>query len=337
MSDADNLIHVVVGIDFSDEIMDQLRAISPRLRIEKYAFDVPESAWADAEVLYVGRKLPEPAQAPRLRWIQTHSAGLDHMTDAPIVQAEDVEVTSTSGIHATPMAEYSLAMILAMEYKLPKMLEFQKQAEWNRADAVFSPHGLRDQTLGIVGYGSIGRELARMAHALGMIVVASKRNIKQISDDGYIEAGLGDPDGEIPTRLYPSEALASMVSVCDYVVVTVPLTSDTHHLINADVLDAMKKSAVLINIGRGGVVDEEALVSALAAEKIAGAALDVFEEEPLPSSSPLWNLDNVIISPHISGANTRYNERAAALFAENLERYVHNRPLLNRLERERGY
>ncbi|MBZ0291809.1 MAG: D-2-hydroxyacid dehydrogenase [Anaerolineae bacterium] len=337
MSDADNLIHVVVSVDFSDEIMDQLRAVSPRLKIEKHYPDVPESAWADAEVLYAGRRLPDPTEAPRLRWIQTHSAGLDHIIDSPIMQAEDVEVTSTSGIHATPMAEYSLAMMLAMEYRLPKMLEFQKQAEWKRSESIFNPYGLRDQTLGVVGYGSVGRELARIADAMGMVVVASKRNIKQTSDDGYIESGLGDPEGEIPTRLYPSEALASMVSVCDYVVVTVPLTPETHHMINAEVLDSMKKNAVLINVGRGGVIDEEALVSALAAEKIAGAALDVFEEEPLPSSSPLWNLDNVIISPHVSGVNPRYNERAAALFADNLERYVNNRPLLNRLERERGY
>lgn len=339
MSDHDNTIHVIIASDFSDDLIDSLRAISPRLKIERHFPDVPESAWATAEVLYTGgRGLPDPAQAPRLRWIQAASAGLDHVMDAPIVQAEDVEITSTSGIHATQMAEHTLGMMLAMEYRLPKMLEFQKKAEWpeNRYD-YFAPLSLRGQTLGIVGYGSIGRELARLADALGMVVVASKRNIKQIADSGYNEAGLGDPEGEIPTRIYPAEALASMVSVCDYVVVTLPRTETTYHLINADILNAMKKTAVLINVGRGGVVDEAALVSALAAGRITGAALDVFEEEPLPATSPLWNLDNIIISPHVSGYTARYDEKAAALFADNLDRYLNNRPLLNRLERDRGY
>ncbi len=340
MSDADNTINVIVAIDFSDEIMEQLREISPRLKFERHFPTVPDSAWADAEVLYtLGRDLPDPAQAPRLRWIQAHSAGLDHYMDASIVKAEDVDVTSASGIHATQMSEYALMMMLAFAYKLPKALSLQAKAEWpaDRGD-VFRPLDLRGQTLGIVGYGSIGRELARMADALGMVVVATKRNVKQTADDdGYSEAGVGDPTGDIPTRLYPPEALASMVSVCDFVVVTVPHTEETHYIFNEEVFDAMKKNAVLVNVGRGGVIDEDALVSALAAEKIAGAALDVFEEEPLPSSSPLWNLDNMIITPHISGNSARYHEKAAALFAENLQRYLSNRPLLNRLDRSRGY
>ncbi len=340
MSDADNRINVVVAMDFSDEIMAQLNEISPRLKLERHFPTVPDSAWANAEIVYTGgRNLPDPAQAPRLRWIQAHSAGLDHVMEASIVKAEDVEVTSTSGIHATQMSEYALMMMLAFTYKLPAALKYQAQAEWldNRAD-IFRPLDLRGQTLGIVGYGSIGRELARMADALGMVVVASKRNVKQTADDeGYSEAGVGDPTGDIPTRLYPPEALASMVSVCDFVVVTVPHTTETHYMFNADIFDIMKPNAVLINIGRGGVIDEDALVSALAAEKIAGAALDVFEEEPLPSSSPLWNLENIIITPHISGNSARYHEKAAALFAENLQRYLSNRPLLNRLERSRGY
>jgi phosphoglycerate dehydrogenase-like enzyme len=128
-----------------------------------------------------------------------------------------------------------------------------------------------------------------------------------------------------------------MASECDFLVVTAPLTEDTRHSVNEEVLRAMKRSAVLVNVARGAVVDEDALISALAAGTIAGAALDVFEEEPLPATSPLWNLENVILSPHISGNSTRYSEKAAALFAENLERYLNKRPLLNRLERKRCY
>ncbi len=248
-------------------------------------------------------------------------------------------MTTTSGIHATPIAEYCLAMMLAFNYKLPKMLELQSQAEWpEKASSIFFPHELRGQTIGIVGYGGIGRELARLADALGMTVLASKRDAKHPADhDSYVEAGTGDPEGVIPVRLYPSEAIGSMASECDYLVLTLPHTDATYHMVNEAVFDAMKKTAVLINIGRGAVVDEASLISALAAGKIAGAALDVFEEEPLPKTSPLWNLSNVILSPHVSGNHTQYHEKAAALFAENLQRYIENRPLLNRVDRKRGY
>ena len=339
MKDSNGAIKVVLGWDFSDEIVEQLREISPRLHIERHFPNVPDSAWTDAEILYTGRKVPNPTQAPRLRWIQFHSAGLDGVLDEPIVKAEDVEITSASGIHASIMSEFSIAMMMAFEFQLPKMLELQAKAEWPQDRAtMFCPRGLRGLTLGIVGYGSIGRELARLADNMGMTVLASKRNLMQLSDENeYNESGLGDPTADIPTRLYPSEALASMLKLCDYVVVTVPLAPSTRHMINEDMLKAMKPTAVLINVGRGGVIDEAALISALAAKTIAGAGLDVFEEEPLPNTSPLWNLDNVLISPHVSGNNTHYYGKAAALFAENLQRYIENRPLLNRLDRQRGY
>jgi phosphoglycerate dehydrogenase-like enzyme len=340
MEDAANdMIRVVVAMDFSDETIEQLRAISPRLHIERHFPNVPEQVWDDAEVLYTLNRFPDPSQAPRLRWIQLHFAGLDQALKQPIVQAEDVEVTTASGIHAVQMAEFCLAMMLAFTYKLPRLLQLQAKAEWpKRNEEVFNPRELRGQTLGIVGYGSVGRELARQADALGMSVLATKRDVMHpAEEDQYVEPGTGDPSGDIPARLYPSPALISMAPECDFLVVTAPLTEATRHMVNEDVLRAMKRTAILINVSRGAVVDEAALISALAAGTIAGAALDVFEEEPLPPTSPLWNLDNVIISPHISGNSARYYDKAAALFAENLERYLNKRPLLNRLERKRGY
>ena len=333
---SDEKIQVVVAMDFSDEIISQLRGISPRLHIERHFPKVPDSAYASVEVLYTMRHFPGPEQAPHLRWIQLHNAGVNHMLDEPIMQAEDVEITTASGIHATPIAEYCVAMMLNFAFHLPAYRQLQTRSQWPQEKLPNQP--LRGQTLGIVGYGSIGRELARLADSLGMIVVASKRDLRQMTmREKYIEAGLGDDDAEVPTRLYPAEALASMVAVCDYVVLSLPLTDDTRHIINEEIFEAMKKSAVLINVARGAVVDEAALVSALAAEKIAGAALDVFEEEPLPETSPLWEMENVIITPHISGDTARYHEKAAALFAENLSRYINNEPLLNKYERERGY
>jgi len=334
-------IHIVVAMDFSDAIIERIREVSPRLKVERYASNVPERAYADVEIMYTHRHFPTPAQAPRLRWLQLHTAGVDHVIKEPILGAQDVDVTTTSGIHAVVASEYCLGMILAFNYKLPTMLNFQKRAEWagdGDRYKLYAARELRGQTVGIVGYGSIGRELARMCDALGIKVLAIKRNVMQPADHySWVEAGTGDPEGDIPVRIYPPEAAASMVKECDYVVVVAPMTDASKHLINEDVLRAMKKTAVLINVARGGLVDEAALISALAAEHIGGAALDVFEEEPLPTTSPLWNLDNVILSPHIAGFSARYHEKAAQLFIDNLELYLEKRPLLNLFDHKRGY
>jgi phosphoglycerate dehydrogenase-like enzyme len=203
---------------------------------------------------------------------------------------------------------------------------------------VFNPHPLRGKTVGIVGYGNIGRELARAADALGMTVLATKRDVMHpADDDSYHEAGTGDPEGEIPRRLYPPQALGSMAKECDFLVVTSPLTDETRHMVNAAVLKQMKKTAILINVGRGAVVDEAALIEALQAGRIGGAALDVFEQEPLPPESPLWKMENVIIAPHVSGSSAVYEDKLIDLFEENLQRYFDGRPLLNRVHRDRGY
>ncbi|MFO7321674.1 MAG: D-2-hydroxyacid dehydrogenase [Chloroflexota bacterium] len=337
-------IYVVVAMDFSDQIIDELRSISPQLQIERHFPKVPDKVWEKAEVLYTSSIVPDPAQAPRLRWIQLNSAGVDHLADHPVMKAEDVIITSASGIHAVQISEYCLGMMLAFNYKIPTMLRYQARSEWrsrredDESELLYLPHELRGQTLGIAGYGSIGRELARMARALGMKVLATKRDLMNLHDDnGYREPGTGDPTGDIPDRLYPSEALGSMARECDFLVLTLPNTQSTRHCVNAEIFQQMKPNAVLINVGRGSVVDEDALIEALRSKKIAGAALDVFEEEPLPPTSPLWKLDNVIISPHISGLSVNYHRKAAALFSENLRRYIDNRPLLNRVDRASGY
>lgn len=332
-------INVVVAMDFSDELIQKLREVSPRLRIERHFPNVPDKAWAQAEVLYTVNKLPLPEQAPRLRWIQFHSAGIDHAVKEVVFETPDISLTTTNGIHAVNMAEFSLAMMLAFSYKIPEMLRFQAKADWSKdRTTIFPSLTLRGQTLGIVGYGAIGRELARQANALGMTVLAIKRDVMHPADDtSYREPETGDPKGEIPARLYPPEAIASMAAACDFLVLIMPLTNATRGMINADVLKAMKKTAVLINVARGGVVDEAALIEALKDGEIAGAALDVFAAEPLPPESPLWAMPNVIISPHIAGLRADYHARAAEVFAENLRRYLNGESLLNLVNREIGY
>lgn len=333
-------IRVVVSMDFSDALIEQIRAVSPRLLVERYYPDVPPRAWAEAEILYTLYNFPaQPADAPRLRWVQMHTAGIDHIAAQPLFAAHEVEFTTASGTHAVPLSEYCLAMMLAFTYRLPRMIAFQREATWpDNAHGIFAPRALRGQTVGIVGYGSIGRELARQCDALGMTVLAVKRDVMHPADrDSYREPGTGDPEGEIPTRIYPPQALASMAGECDFLVLIAPLTGESRQMVNETVLKAMKKTAVLINVARGAVVDEAALIAALAAGRMGGAALDVFEEEPLPASSPLWKLENVIISPHVGGSSVGYHDKTAAVFIENLGRYLEKRPLINRVRREVGY
>ncbi|MEO8393442.1 MAG: D-2-hydroxyacid dehydrogenase [Chloroflexota bacterium] len=338
MADSET-INVVVAMNFSDAIITRLREVSPRLHVERLYPTVPDKAWSNVDILFTSNIFPKPEQAPNLRWIQLYSAGINHAISEPILSADNVEVTTASGIHATPMSEFSLAMMLAFTYKLPQILGYQAQSQWVAdRDSIFAPIPLRGRTLGIVGYGNIGRELARAADALGMTGLATKRDVMHPADeDSYHEVGTGDPEGEIPLRLYPPQALASMARECDFLVVTTPLTDATRHMVDATVLKAMKKTAVIINLARGAVIDEAALITALQEHRIGGAALDVFEQEPLPADSPLWKLDNVILSAHISGSVINYDDRAAVLFAENLQRYLDGQPLLNRVHLERGY
>ncbi len=337
-------IPVLVTAEFSEALLDSFRAVSDRIQLHYYparsAEDVPDDQWAQAEVLYTGGVVPDPEQAPKLRWIQAHFAGVDHLIDQPIATSGQVVLTSASGIHATTMAEYTFMMMLALGHRLLTSLRLQGASEWASAAKRewLVPQELRGSTLGIVGYGSIGREIARISSAFGMDVLAIKRNVLDPADEtGYALPGTGDPNGAFFSRLYPPEALCTMVRDCDFVVVVTPLTEATRMLFGAEAFAAMKPTAFLINIGRGGVVDEDALRAALQDGAIAGAAIDVFDAEPLPEDSPLWKLPNLIITPHISGISPTYAEKAAALFVENLSRYLAHRDLLNVVDAEQGY
>jgi phosphoglycerate dehydrogenase-like enzyme len=168
--------------------------------------------------------------------------------------------------------------------------------------------------------------------------LATKRDVKNPASEGeYAEPGTGDPDGTMVDRLYPPEATKSLVAQCDFVVVLIPLTSETRGFIDADTLSAMKKTAVIINMARGAVIDEDALIDVLQKGLIGGAGLDVFTQEPLPATSPLWKMENVLISPHIGGNTDHYHESASDVFVENLTRYLANKDLVNRVDRKRGY
>lgn len=336
-------IHVLCTLRFTDAQLDHLRSVSDRYEItQQTCRDAGEVAEALAdhrqtEVLYTFH-VPAQAQelAPGLRWIQLHSAGADHVLGQPIMDS-DVAITTTSGIHATPIAEYVFASILAHRWRVPLWTHCQREHRWPEGRwQLFARPELRESTLGIIGYGSIGREVGRLGRAFGMRVLALRRSQGR-AEKGYAVEATGDPEGTSPHHLYPPEALLEMLGECDYVVVALPLTEATQHFIGEAELRAMRPTATLINIARGPIVDEAALVRALQGGWIAGAGLDVFEQEPLPEDSPLWELENALLSPHVAGFTPRYDERAAVLFAQNLARYLVGDPLLNLVNKERGY
>ena len=348
-------IQVLSTRRFTDDLLDQMKAVSPRLRLsQQTCHNADEVAAAladhpDVEILY-SFHLPRNALeiAPRLRWLQLHSAGANHILDHPIMKHDvpttrdvattrDVINTTVSGIHATPIAEYVFASILAFRWQVPVWTHCQRESRWpsGRWNLYARPE-LRDSTLGIVGYGSIGREVGRLGKAFGMHVLALRRSPGQ-AKEGYASEHTGDRAGAIPEQFFSPDQLHEMLSECDYVVVALPLTPETKHLVGEAEFRAMKPSAYLVNIARGAIVDEQALVRAVREGWIAGAGLDVFEREPLPDDSPLWAMDNVLISPHVAGFTPRYDERATALFVENLGRYLSGEPMLNLIDKARGY
>ena len=327
---------------FPEEWLDRLRTLSPRLRIiqrtAETADGVPDNVWAAADVLYTGSAFPEPARAPRLRWVQLDTSGVDHVRTTPL-WSSDVAVTTLNGVAPSNMAEFAVMMMLAFGHHLRLMVDGQRDRRWptfqQRWDW-FMPSELRGATVGIVGYGSIGAQIGRLADAFGMRVLAMRRSGSRQRQTYRIPTLAQAAEFE-PERVFLPSQLTEMLPECDYVVLIVPYTDESRHMIHEAALRAMKPSAVLINLARGGVVEEGALIRALKEGWIAGAALDVFEQEPLPPESPLWEMKNVIVSPHVAGFTPHYHERVMGVFSENLRRFLDGRPLLNHADRAAGY
>ncbi len=338
----DNEISVLMTLRFSDEQLERLRSISPRLSVRQQSIhddrdDVTPFLRGDEEIIYAMTPPRDLAQAPCLKWVQLHSAGINHLRNHPI-WASPIQVTTASGIHAIPIGEFAVGLMLALARKLPRVIRLQERAEWPKHKwSLMLGSELRGKTIGIVGYGSIGREVARIAHYGFNMRVLAMRHDAGAGRLRYNEPGVGDPEAVIPARWYTSLELHSMLSVSDFCILALPLTEESRNLIGEPELRAMKPHAFLINIARGELIDERALVHALKENWIAGAGLDTFATEPLPRDSQLWRCENAILAPHISGATAHYDDRAVELFAENLRRYIDGMPLLNLVDREKGY
>lgn len=260
-----------------------------------------------------------PELAPHVRWVQASSAGIGQFVKryGYDTRMPNTTFTTSSGIHARPLAEFCL-MAMLMHYKqaLP-MLRNQKRHRWER----FAGADLEGRTLAIVGLGHIGSRAAQMACDLGMTVIGTNA----VAPEPCVD------------RFFPPERLHEMLPLAEVLVLSVPHTPQTEKMIGRAELDLLKPGAYLINIARGAVVDEPALIEALRSGHLSGAALDVFEQEPLPGSSPLWDMDNVLINPHSASTSDRENERLTDLFCDNLQRFVNGQPLRNVLKPELFY
>ena len=269
----------------------------------------------------------ELASAPRLRWLSSVAAGLDEII-TPALLARGIAITNASGVHGPNIAEHVMAMMLMFTRGMPRLFRAQLARRWERdlKSRSGGPGELTGKTLLIVGLGRIGEAIALRARPFGMRIVGLKRDPSNRHDDGVTV-----------DELLGLDALDDVLPRADHVCVTVPLTRETHRLIDVRRIARLRAGAYLYNISRGAVIDEPALVDALRAGKLAGAGLDVFEEEPLPATSPLWEMENVILTPHVSGMTPLYYQRTAALFAENLDRFLSGQPLENRFDPARGY
>lgn len=329
---------------FTKAQLDRVRAVSPRLVVTQKSVhddweptDTARFFDGDEEILYCFMPPREPSVAPRLKWVQLHSAGINQLTKHSILKT-DIRITTSSGIHAVPIGEFSIAMMVALARKIPLIVRKQDHAEWPSDKwRLYLGTELHGKTLGIIGYGSIGRHAARIAKlGLGMRILALSRGGEK-RDRGYVEPGIGDPEGTLPDAWFTRDQLGDLLSQSDFLLVATPLTDETRDLIGERELRQMKPTAFLMNIARGGIVNESALVQALKANWIAGAGMDVFEKEPLPAESELWKCENAIVAPHVSSATPHYDDRAVELFCENLRRYLRGDELLNLVNRERGY
>lgn len=276
---------------------------------------------ADVEALLAARALPEGfiALAPRLCWVQAVTAATQPLAAAGLQQRTDILWTSGAGVNSVPVAEWALTMMLVMAKHVPRLVRAQDQRRWERLN-LGELHG---KTVGIIGLGPVGRVLARLLRPFNVRVLGLRRT-----------PGAAVPDVD---EVLPPERLPELLSRSDFVVIAAPLTDETRGMINAAALRQMQPSAYLINAARGALVDEPALIEALQANVIAGAALDVFWQEPLPPDSPLWELPNAFLTPHVAGVSEMYDTRVTDLFIENLTRYLAGEPLLGLVDRERGY
>lgn len=273
----------------------------------------------DTDILLSGSEIPKIASKSNVKWIHVSSAGVDKLSEE--LKKSSIVITNSSGVHPIPISEHVLGFMLMFARQLNKAYKSQIDRKWNREmTGVFE---LRGKTVGIIGMGRIGSQIGRLTKAIGMKVFTVAREVHK--KEKFVD------------KLYVYKDIDAVLKEADFVVNALPSTTETFHLFKADKFNKMKRSAYFINIGRGKTVNENDLIDALKNRKIAGAGLDVFELEPLPAKSLLWKLENVIITPHVSGLTPYYMDRVIDIFSMNLKAYLSKKPLPNKIDKQRGY
>jgi phosphoglycerate dehydrogenase-like enzyme len=321
-------IKVLVSFDLPEVYMEKIKSVSPLLEVvrsrdKEDALRLVE----DADVLFAGFFSKELFLAARkLKWIQAWGAGVDMLLIPEVVNSH-VLVTSAGGVHPTPVSEHIIGLMLCLCRRLHLFIRNQADRKWVRYESdepTEQVEELSGKTVGIVGLGRIGTEIAKKARCLGMMVIATKRDTSESASTSV-------------DRLIQSSDLNELFAESDFVVLSLPLTSETQGMIGETQLRTMKRTGYLINVSRGKIVQEDKLVEALKMGWIAGAGLDTFENEPLPESSALWGLKNVIVTPHIAGQTPHYMQRLTDIFCENLKRFLQKQPLMNIVDKTLGY
>jgi phosphoglycerate dehydrogenase-like enzyme len=315
-----------------DWFVERLRHDFPEVHFSNHDnYDDAAQDLSQADIAVTWSLKPEQlAAAPKLRWIHSPAAAV-HQLMIPEIVNSDIIVTNASRVHGPVVAEHVIALVLAIAKLIPFAVRFQQQHKWAQTqmwNTLPRPREVAGATLGLVGVGSIGGEVARRALSLGMRVIAVREHPQRGSD--FAPAGAD-------VRVRGSAELDEVLPECDYLVLAAPVTLNTKCLMDAERLRRMKETACLINVARGALVDEAALVDALREGRLGGAALDVFQHEPLPADSPLWDEPKALITPHTAALTEKLWERHFALFSSNLRRWINGEPLESVVDKRRGY
>lgn len=329
-------------LPFDAEWLDELRERCPEVDVRQHVCvdpkEIDAATWAEIDVLHTSQVFPAPEQAPRLGWVQLDTSGAEHLAGTPIWNSAS-EITTLGGVAPVPMAEFTVMSLLALAHHQPLVDRLRRERRWpSDAErlATLTPLPVDGASATIVGYGRIGREIGRILHQLGMHVIGVSRTGGSSTRRDEVFDGGRSGDAEV-AELRRIDELDEVLPRTDFLIVTVPRTPATEGMFGARELGLMPRGSCLVNVARGGIVDEDAVRAALADGQLRYAALDVYDDEPLPPDAVWWDADNTLVTPHVAGLAPRYREQVLEIVATNLARYREGQPLLNRVDRAAGY
>ncbi len=334
--------YVLILIPLKKQTLAMLREEFPKVefhqQVIKSVQELPRQLLEKAEIVITDSMILKAEDVPSLKWLHIFKTVVDvRLFDKEFIKKPELVVTNNSGVTAPAYADIALMQMYSLGYQLSQIYKAKEAHSFTLDAGKYTVSRMYDSTIGLIGYGSVGREIARITHGLGVKILAVKRDLLHPEDHGYTLPGHGDPGGDYFHRLYPPQAIGSMVKECDFVLVTVPHTAETHQLINADVFSQMKTGSYLINMSLPDVLDLDAMQVALNENRIAGAALVQFLGHEFPPSSTLWTQEKIMIFPPFSALIRNEEEKAVLLLIDNLRQYLIGGLLTNRIDFERGY